>query len=179
MHVFVKEFGNFKICYSNCIIYRDDRNCREEMTFLWNHQMPKQMKAPHDLFLRLMIHNRQNLADAGALKHYKPPATHWNKYIEAAKGLGLIHAWIIYAAQRALISTIAVLPAMDLRKINIQHTQKVLYNLMQSNLDFLFLKRHNQKRADSLLGSHFKTQLAQCTDLDSINSLVNQENFII
>ena len=132
------------------------------------------MVAP-DLFLRYQIHNRQGITDAGALKHYKPPATHWKKFIMALKKPKILHAWIYYAAQRALISTVAVLPSMNLKKINIQHAQRIIYNLLQGILDCLILKNHNEQKEDSLLGTAFKVQLAQCTDLNKINELINQE----
>ena len=132
------------------------------------------MVAP-DLFLRLQIHNRQGITDAGALKHYKPPATHWNKFIMALLKPRLLHEWIYYAAQRALISTVAVLPSMNLKKINIQHAQKIIYNLLQGTLDCLILKNHDEQKESSLLGPTFKVQLAQCTDLGKINELIAQE----
>ena len=130
---------------------------------------------PQDLFLRLLIHNRQALVDAGALRHYKPPATHWNEMMNEVKDKKLLHPYIYLAAQRSLLSTLAVLPSMQLREVNIQYAQKVAYNLLMSNLDFMFLKRHNKSNPQSLLGSHFKLQLAQCTELESIESLVFQE----
>ena len=131
--------------------------------------------APPDLFLRLLIHNRQGLSDAGALKHYKPPASHWKTFVMGLLEPGLLHSWIYYAAQKALITTIAVIPAMDLRKISIQHAQRIIYNLLQTNLDFMMLKRHNAELEDSLLGSTFKIQLAQCTEIEMINNLIYQE----
>ena len=133
------------------------------------------MMASPDLFLRLQIHNRQGITDAGALKHYKPPATHWQKFVMALLKPQLLHSWIFYAAQRALISTVAVLPSMNLKKINIQHTQKIIYNLLQGILDCLILKNHNEQKENSLLGTTFKVQLAQCTDLNKIHELINQE----
>ena len=156
--------------------FRDDRNCREEMEYFWKHSIPNQMKdVTPDLFLRMMIHNRQAVADAAVLRHYKPPATHWNELMMSIKQSSLLHPYIILAAQRSLVSTIAVLPLMQLRETSIQYAQKVMYNLLIANLDFTFLKKHNKEKSQSLLGSHFKSQLAQCTELDSVKELVQQE----
>ena len=146
------------------------------MSYLWTNAMPKTLKGvTYDSFLRLQIHNRQRLLDAAALKHYKPPATHWNEFIMATKVGKLLHPWIMYAAQRALVSTVAVLPSMNLRAVSIQHAQKILYNLVVFNIDYIFLKKHNKENTKSLLGIFFKTELAQCTDMDSIHALVRQE----
>ena len=147
------------------------------MSYLWEHKIPKTMKnVLPDTFLRLMIHNRQALSDAAALKHYKPPATHWNQLMMAIKKAQLLHPYIYLAAQRSLVSTIAVLPSMNLREISIQHAQKIMYNLLISNLDFTFLKKHNKEKTQSLLGSHFKLQLADCVEIESIENLVKQES---
>ena len=149
------------------------------MGYLWEHKIPKQMKnVTQDTFLRLMIHNRQALSDAAVLRHFKPPATHWNELMMAIKRSKLLHPYIYLAAQRSLISTIAVLPSMNLREISIQQAQKIMYNLILSNLDFTFLKKHNKEKDQSLLGSHFKAQLAQCVETESVESLVQQENVL-
>ena len=95
--------------------------------------------------------------------------------MSAVQSKGLFNKWIYYASQRALVSTIAILPSMDLRQVNIQYAQKVMYNLIQYNLDYMVLKKHNKEKDQSLLGSHFKIQLAQCTDQESIHALVDQE----
>ena len=156
-------------------VFRDDRNCRENLSYLWNRKVPKKLMVAPDLFLRLQIHNRQGITDAGALKHFKPPATHWKKLGMALIPHKLLHAWIYYSAQRALVSTVAVLPTMNLKKINIQHAQKIIYNLLIVNMDFMILKNHNDTDDHSLLGPLFKAQLAQCTDLKKINELIIQE----
>lgn len=77
-----------------------------------------------------------------------------------------------------MVSTIAVLPSMDLRQVNIQYAQKIMYNLIQFNLDYMVLKKHNKEKDQSLLGNHFKTQLAQCTDQESIVNLVDQDRLL-
>ena len=139
--------------------------------------MPKNIEktVTYDYFLRLQLQNRQRLLDAAALKHYKPPGTHWKSFIAATQSKSLFHKWIYYAAQRALVTTVAILPAMDLRQVNIQYAQKVMYNLIIFNLDYMVLKKHNKEKDQSLLGNHFKIQLAQCTDQESVNALVDQE----
>lgn len=129
-----------------------------------------------DHFLRMMIHNRQTLSDAAHLRHFKPPATHWNELAVAMKTKKLLHHWIYYAAQRSLLSTLAVIPSMDLKSTSIHHCQKIVYNLIITNFDFMLLKKHNKQKDQSLLGSHFKEQLATCLEPDSVLELVNQEN---
>ena len=149
------------------------------MQYFWQQSLPAQMSdVPKDLFLRILIHNRQSIFDAAELRHFKPPATHWNELMMVFKEKTLLHPWIYLAAQRSLIATIAVLPTMDLRATNIQHAQKIVYNLLLSNLDFLFLSKHNKSKSQSLLGGHFKGQLAQCEELDSVMNLVDQELLI-
>ena len=146
------------------------------MQYFWDQKVPKSLNGvAYDNFLRIQLHNRQQLMDAAALKHYKPPATHWNEFMMAVKNAKLMDAWVIFAVQRSFFSTVAVLPSMDLRTISIQHAQKILYNLVIYNLDYLFLKKHNKSKTQSLLGSHFKAQLADCTDMESIQTLVQQE----
>ena len=148
------------------------------MKYFWQNTVPKNLKeVKPDSFLRLQIHNRQKLLDAAVLKHYKPPGTHWKSFFVALQEKGMCNKWIYYAAQRALVTTVAVLPSMDLRKVNIQFAQKVMYNLIQFNLDYMFLKKHNKEKDQSLLGSHFKIQLAQCTDQASVKDLVEQARF--
>ena len=138
--------------------------------------MPKSLKkVNYDYFLRLQLQNRQKLLDAAVLKHYKPPGTHWKSFIAATQKKALFHKWIYYAAQRALVTTVAILPAMDLRQINIQYAQKVMYDLVVFNFDYMILKKHNKEKDQSLLGNHFKVQLAECTDQESVNALVEQE----
>ena len=127
----------------------------------------------------MQILNRQKLLDAAALKHYKPPGTHWKSFLSAVQSKGLFNKWIYYASQRALVSTIAILPSMDLRQVNIQYAQKIMYNLIQFNLDYMVLKKHNKEKDQSLLGNHFKIQLAQCTDQESIVNLVDQDRPLI
>ena len=127
----------------------------------------------------MQILNRQKLLDAAVLKHYKPPGTHWKSFMVAVQSKGFFNKWIYYAAQRALVSTIAIIPSMDLRQVNIQYAQKVMYNLIQYNLDYMVLKKHNKEKEQSLLGSHFKIQLAQCTDQESIFNLADQEKLLI
>lgn len=136
-------------------------------------------EVPQDLFLRQMLHNRQALSDAANLRHFKPPATHWNELAVAMKAKHLLHNWIVYAAQRSLLSTLAIIPSMDLKSTSIHHCQKIIYNLIITNLDFMLLKKHNKEKDQSLLGSHFKEQLATCTETESVNDLVDQENIFI
>ena len=138
--------------------------------------MPKNLKEVNfDSFLRLQIHNRQKLLDAAVLKHYKPPGTHWKVFFASVQAKALMHKFIYYAAQRSLVSTVAVLPSMNLRQVSIQYVQKIMYNLIRFNLDYMTLKKHNKEKDQSLLGTHFKIQLAQCTDQESISNLVDQE----
>ena len=131
-----------------------------------------------DYFLRLMIHNRQALSDAANLRHFKPPATHWNELAVAMNQKHMLHPWIYYAAQRSLLSTLAIIPSMDLRSTSIHHAQKIVYNLIITNLDFMLLKKHNKEKDQSLLGAHFKSQLAMCTETESVNDLADQGQFL-